>query len=86
MASKRNIGKEIKDIGVLCIVLGIISLILVFYTLFSSANPNENGLLYLTNEHFVFLVIFGLVSLLVGIITRSIGKSKEAKFLENNKD
>lgn len=79
----KNMGKQIKDLGVLFIVVGVISLFLALFPLFF---PNPRSMLYmLADKYFLFLLINGLVVLLAGIITRSIGRSKEDKD-KNNKD
>lgn len=70
----KNIGKQIKDFGVLLIVVGVASLLLALFPLISS---DTQSLLYMiADRYFVWLLIGGLVEMLVGIITRSIGKGK----------
>lgn len=87
MKQKRNWGKEIKDVGTLILIVGAISISTIIFTLFSdspsSYNENKPYIYQFVNDNFVFLLIGGLFSLLIGIIVRSIGKSKEAKFNEN---
>ncbi len=68
----KNIGKQIKDIGVLLIVVGAGSLLLALFPMISS--DTQSPLYILTDRYFVWLVIGGLVSILAGIITRSIVK------------
>ena len=81
---KKNLGKEIKDVGVLIIVIGAIMIGLVFYVLFSSGGNESSVMFTFLEERFPFLIIFGLVFLLVGIIVRSVGKSKEVKQSSQN--
>lgn len=45
-----------------------------------ASNSNQSIIYQIVDRYFVFLVIGGLVMLIVGIVTRSIGKSKELKF------
>ena len=72
----RNWGKEIKDVGLLIIIVGVVMLALVLYLFIADS---DSALAYLVDKHFFFLVIGGLIALLSGIIVRSIGKSKETK-------
>lgn len=82
MNNKPNMGKQVKDLGVLIIIVGIIMAALVIFGL---ATSNTQSLFYyLANEYFPFLVIGALVCFLVGVIVRSIGKSKEMKYMQNN--
>lgn len=87
MKNKRNWGKEIKQVGVLIIIIGAVMLGLVFY-LFTASNgqsvKTQSPFYQLVDKHFVFLIIGGLITLLVGVIVRSIGRSKELKFYEKN--
>lgn len=84
MKNKRNWGKEIKDVGVLIIIVGIVMLGIIFFAFNTS---NTQSILYIiANRHFIFLIIGGLVCVLAGIIVRSIGKSKEIKFNEQQSD
>lgn len=71
---KRNWGKEIKDVGLLIIIVGSVMLALVLYLFIGDS---DSALAYLIDKHFLFLVIGGLVALLAGIIMRNMGKSKE---------
>ena len=75
-------GKQIKDLGVLIIIVGLIMLILVMFALFST--NTRSGLYYIVTENFMFVTLGCLVCLLSGIIIRSIGKSKEKKSMQNN--
>ncbi len=85
MNNKKNWGKEIKQVGVLIIVIGAVMLGLVFYGLAaSSGQSSQSALFKLVDKHFIFLIIGGLVAVLVGVIVRSIGRSKELKFYEKN--
>ena len=65
---------ELRQISIAMLIFGGILLLLVFYGLFASGN---SLLVQFVNQRFLFLVVFGLLFLLAGIITRSIGKSKE---------
>ena len=71
-------GKDLKQIGTATLVFGGILLLLAIYGLFSAGNTSSL-LAQFVGSRFPFLVIFGLVFLLAGIITRSISKSKESK-------
>jgi hypothetical protein len=88
MKQKRNWGKEIKDLGTLILIVGAISISTIIFTLFSdspsSYNENKPYIYQFVNDNFVFLFIGGLFSLLIGIIVRSVGKSKEAKYNADN--
>lgn len=75
--SKRNWGKEIKDVGMLIIIIGAIMVVLVLYLFVGDSN---SALAYFVDDHILFLAVGGGVLLIVGIITRSIGKSKETKY------
>lgn len=78
--SKKNWGKEIKDVGILLIVIGVVFLGMI---LFSMASSSTTSIIYqIVDKHFIFLIIGGLLSLLFGIIVRSVGKSKETKSVE----
>lgn len=70
----KNIGKQIKDLGVLLIVVGAGSLLLALFPLFSS--NTQSPLYILVDRYFVWLLIGGLIEVLVGIIIRSIVKGK----------
>ena len=74
--SDKDWGSEIKGVGILLIVVGAVMLGLVLLLLIIG---DTSPLGYLINKHFFFLVVGGLVCLLAGIITRSIGKSKQNK-------
>ena len=76
---EKNLGKEIKDLGVLIIIVGAVMVALIFMMFLGDGN---SLLANLIDDHIFFLAIGGGVLLIVGIIVRSIGKSKEAKFLE----
>ena len=79
---KRNIGKEIKDVGTLLIIIGVVFALAFLYLLVCG---EDSALGYIIGKHFLFVVFGGLLSLLFGVIIRSIGKTKEAKFNLNNK-
>ncbi len=68
----KNIGKQIKDLGVLLIVVGAGSVLLALFPLVSS--DTQSMLYILADRYFVWLLIGGLVSIMAGIITRSIVK------------
>ena len=71
----RNWGKEIKDVGILVIIVSIIVLVLAIYTLFSG-NAIASAMF---GNSFLGMIIFGLIGIVTGIILRSFGKSKMAK-------
>ena len=73
----KNMGKQIKDLGVLLIVVGTCSLLLALFPLISS--DTQSPLYVIADRYFVWLLIGGLVEVLVGIVVRSIGKSKRYK-------
>lgn len=76
MKQQRNWGKEIKDVGTLLIVIGIVFLGLMLLAFSSSSDT----IIYkLVDKAFFVLIFGGLFSMLFGVIIRSIGKSKEAK-------
>ena len=77
MKQRRNWGKEIKDVGFLLIIIGIVFLGLIILAFSSST---DTIIYQIVDKTFFILIIGGLFSLLFGIIIRSIGKSKEAKF------
>jgi len=73
---KRNMGKEIKDVGTLFIVIGcVFALAVIFVFTAGDSSP----IVRIINNHFIFITVGGLLCFLIGIIVRSIGKSKEAK-------
>ncbi len=80
----RNVGgnesnaKDMKQIGLANLIFGAVLLALALYGLFS-AGDTSSVLVQFVDNRFPFLIIFGLVFLLIGIILRSIGKSKENK-------
>lgn len=67
----KNMGKQIKDVGVLLIVVGIGSLLLALFPLFSS--NMQSPLYMIADRYFIVLLISGLVSALLGIILKEIG-------------
>jgi len=74
----RNIGKEIKDVGTLMIVIGCIMLSAIIFALFIK---NANSVIvWIVNNHTLFLAVGGLSLNLLGIICRSVGKKKEIKY------
>ena len=79
---KKNWGKEIKDLGVLLIIVGAVMVALIF---FMFTGDGTSLLASLIGDHILFLSVGGGVLLIAGIITRSIGKSKEMQELEVNK-
>lgn len=85
MNNKRNWGKEIKQVGILIIIIGAVMLGLIFYGLSAfGGQSSQSALFKLVDKHFIFLIIGGLVAVLAGVIIRSIGRSKELKFYEKN--
>lgn len=82
MKQKRNMGKEVKDVGVLLIVIGCIMLAIIVFGLASSNTTSFIG--EIIDEHSIFLVVGGLISALLGIVIRSIGRTKELKFNAEN--
>lgn len=90
MKQKRNWGKEIKDVGTLILVVGALFIAIIFIGIFgdtpSSNYENQPFIHQFVNDNIFFLAVGGLFLLLTGIIVRSIGKSKEAKFNENEKN
>lgn len=84
MKQQCNWGKKIKDVGTVILIIGVISVVLIPLGIFSSNSTAQTyyqeSLFYrFVNENFPLLLIGGLFLLLIGIIVRSIGKSKEAK-------
>ena len=77
---KRNWGKELKDVGTLIIVLGCVMLGLVLYTLFIASGNESSFIIQKVEEHFFLLTVDGLVLALIGVIVRSVSKSKEERF------
>ncbi len=71
----KNMGKQIKDLGVLLIVVGIGSLLLALFPMISS--DTQSPLYIIADRYFVWLLIGGLIEVLVGIVTRSIGKRRD---------
>lgn len=85
MKQKSGNVKKIKKTGTLIFITGIIFILLIPLGIFSSDSTAQTyyqeSLFYrFVNENFPLLLISGLIFLLIGIIIRSIGKSKEAKF------
>ena len=78
----KNIGKQIKDLGVMLIAIGVVSLLLALFPLISS--DTLSTLYTIADRYFVWLLIGGLVEVMVGIITRSISKRKVARDRENS--
>lgn len=76
---KRNMGKEIKDVGTLFIVIGAVFALAVIYVL---TFGDSSGLGHLIADHFFFVTVGGLLCFLIGIIVRSIGRTKEEKAKE----
>lgn len=72
--NKEN-GKDMKQIGISMLIFGVALLGIMFAGMFSS--DQQSVLAQFVNERFFFMVVFGLVFLVMGIIFRSIGKSKE---------
>lgn len=70
-------GKDMKQIGIAMLIFGIALLAITFAGMISS--DTQSTLYQFVNNRFFFIVVFGLVFLVLGIILRSIGKSKETK-------
>ena len=64
-----------KQIGISMLIFGVALLGIMFAGMFSS--DQQSVLAQFVNDRFFFMVVFGLVFLVMGIIFRSIGKSKE---------
>ena len=73
---KSNMGKQIKDVGSLFWVVGAI---LAMAVLFIFVAGDSSPLGRFINDKFFFITVGGLLCFLIGIIVRSIGKTKEAK-------
>jgi len=73
---KRNMGKEIKDVGTLFIVIGAVFALAVIY-IFTAGDSSALG--RFINHNFLFITVGGLLCFLIGIIVRSIGRTKEEK-------
>lgn len=78
----KNWGKEIKDVGVLIIIIGAVMVACILYLFVGDSN---SVLASIVDDHIFFLAVGGGLALVVGIIMRSIGKSKEEKFNQNKK-
>ena len=76
---KRNMGKEIKDVGTLFIAIGAFFALAVIYVL---TFGDSSGIGYIIEKHFLFVTVGGLLCFLIGIIVRSIGRTKEEKSKE----
>lgn len=69
-------GKQLKDVGTLFLIIGIVCALGVLYVL----TAGDTSLLgKFVSDNFFFITVGGLIALLIGVIVRSIGKSKEAK-------
>ena len=75
-------GQDMKQVGIAMLVSGIGLLAITFGGMFSS--DQQSSLYQFVNNRFIFLIIFGLVFLLLGIIFRNVGKSKYDKSGKNN--
>ena len=73
---KRNMGKEIKDVGTLFIVIGAVFALAVIFLLGGGYSSPLGKIL---EDHFFFLTVGGLFCFLIGIIVRSTGRTKEEK-------
>lgn len=74
---EKSNGADMKQIGIAMIIFGASLFVITLCGMFSS---NTQSVLYnFVNERFFFIVVFGFLFLLLGIIFRSIGKSKETK-------
>lgn len=81
MKNKTNMGKQVKDLGVLIIIVGIVMAGILIMGIGSDA---DTPLYYLVDHGFVVLLLGSLLCLLFGTIIRSIGRSKEMKYMQNN--
>lgn len=70
-----------KEVGIAMLICGIVLLVITFAGMFSS--DTESTLYQFVNDRFFFTIVFGLLFLVIGIILRSIGKSKESKSQKN---
>lgn len=77
---KRNWGKELKDVGMLVILVSAVVLVLAIYSFFGG---NEVATL-MFGKSFLPMVILGLVGIVAGMVIRNIGKSKMEKAETNN--
>lgn len=81
MNGQPNMGKQIKDLGVLIIIVGAIFTAVIILGIMGESTQS---LFYIiANRHFLFLILGSLICYLIGIIVRSIGRSLEIK-LNNN--
>ena len=76
---KGNMGKQIKDVGTLFIVIGIVLALAIAFVLFAG---DSSPLGRFVNHNFLFITVGGLLCFLIGIIVRSIGRTKEEKSKE----
>lgn len=74
---EKSNGKDMKEVGIAMLICGIVLLVITFAGMFSS--DTESTLYQFVNDRFFFTIVFGLLFLVIGIILRSIGKSKESK-------
>ena len=80
MYNKNNMGKQVKDLGVLLIIVGIVMLGIILI----GAQSQPNTAFYvIADRGFIVLLLGGLLSLLFGVIIRSIGRSKELKYQQS---
>ena len=78
---EKSDGKDMKEVGIAMLICGIVLLVITFAGMFSS--DTESTLYQFVNDRFFFTIVFGLLFLVIGIILRSIGKSKESKSQKN---
>lgn len=78
MSNPNNMGKQIKDLGTLIIVVGIIMTAMVILGIMNDGDSNSIFFIIFAN-HLLFMVVGSLLCFLLGIIIRSIGKHKEYK-------
>ena len=71
---KSNMGKQIKDVGTLLIVIGAVFALAVVF-MFAGGDSSPIG--RIINDHFLFITVGGLLCFLIGIIVRSIGRTNE---------
>jgi flagellar motor component MotA len=76
---KSNMGKQIKDVGTFLIVIGVVFALAIVFVLFAG---DSSPLGQFVNHNFFFITVGGLLCFLIGIIVRSIGRTKEEKAKE----
>lgn len=74
-SKEKSNGKDMKEVEIAMLICGIVLLVITFAGMFSS--DTESTLYQFVNDR------FGLLFLVIGIILKSIGKSKESKSQKN---